>query len=83
MKGIHGNRKKIGNVFRTNETTHDFMFPTISSRLGRQGRSAGTQRNGDHLSQQQQQAAVPGGCKQGETHRLHPASAAPQLATPP
>lgn len=61
-----------------------FRLHSINSpNAGWQGGAARTQRNGDHLRQQQQQTAVPGGGEPGEAHWFHPAPAAPQLTTPP
>lgn len=55
----------------------------IAPHLGGQGWSAGTQGNRHHLSEQQQQEAVLGGGKQGQTNRVHLAPSAPELTAPP
>lgn len=51
--------------------------------VGRQGWSAGTQRNRHHLSEQQQQEALLGRGKQSQTYRVHLAPSAAELTAPP
>lgn len=69
--------------FKDSQSLITYRVTIHSLAAGWQGGPARTQRDGHHLSQQQQQAAVPRGCEPGEAHWLHPAPPAPQLTTPP